>query len=396
MSCELCIFFFFFFFLRVPVPGGLTMYPLDLMKLTAQFVARNGKVFLTGLASREHSNSQFGFLRPTHTLFHFFTQLCDAYSHVLMPPQDIVNTLSKDVEDRGLILKRCLKRLQWERARDREVKAAADEAEKERMAMQLIDWHDFVVVETIDFLDEEDEDLPAPLSKDDVIRMNKVQKQFLENQALNPPEQQQEDHDMDMEMDEEEQQLVDDAKKQPEEKTQEKVEQKPQPPIVQPPQEQVQPSLPSAPVSRPTQVVEVQDEEGPVKVVKNYVRQTKNVNIRDASRYAVSPITGELVLLEDMQEHVRISLIDPKYKEQKEALYSKIKENTKANDEEIGSNLLKLADTRPDIFGSTQEEVASAVQSTIKERMGTDTTQTNETPTSQPQITPPPVIHHTP
>jgi hypothetical protein len=31
---------------------------LDVIKLTAQFVARNGKSFLTGLTSREHMNPQ--------------------------------------------------------------------------------------------------------------------------------------------------------------------------------------------------------------------------------------------------------------------------------------------------------------------------------------------------
>ena len=31
---------------------------LDIIKLTAQFTARNGKAFLTGLSSREHTNPQ--------------------------------------------------------------------------------------------------------------------------------------------------------------------------------------------------------------------------------------------------------------------------------------------------------------------------------------------------
>jgi hypothetical protein len=39
----------------------------------------------------------------------------------------------------------------------------------------------------------------------------------------------------------------------------------------------------------------------------------------------VSPITGELIALEDMAEHMRISLIDPRWKEQREAMMSKIR-----------------------------------------------------------------------
>ena len=52
-----------------------------------------------------------------------------------------------------------------------------------------------------------------------------------------------------------------------------------------------------------------------------------------------------------MQEHMRISLIDPKWKEQRDTMLSKIRETTKASDDEIGRNLLGLARHRPDVFG---------------------------------------------
>lgn len=45
---------------QVHVPEGLTAVDLDIIKLTAQFVARNGKAFLVGLSSREHTNPQVG------------------------------------------------------------------------------------------------------------------------------------------------------------------------------------------------------------------------------------------------------------------------------------------------------------------------------------------------
>ncbi len=43
----------------------------------------------------------------------------------------------------------------------------------------------------------------------------------------------------------------------------------------------------------------------------------------------MSPITGELVPIDQMAEHMRISLIDPKWKDQREIMLSKIKETTK-------------------------------------------------------------------
>jgi splicing factor 3A subunit 1 len=39
----------------------------------------------------------------------------------------------------------------------------------------------------------------------------------------------------------------------------------------------------------------------------------------------VSPITGELVAHADMAEHMRISLIDPRWKEQREIMLSRIR-----------------------------------------------------------------------
>lgn len=66
-----------------------------------------------------------------------------------------------------------------------------------------------------------------------------------------------------------------------------------------------------------------------------------------------SPLTGELVPVDQMAEHMRVSLIDPKWRTQREAMLSKIRETTKASDEEIGANLLGLARKRPDVFGGS-------------------------------------------
>ena len=57
-----------------------------------------------GLAGKEHSNPQFMFLKPTHSMFGFFTSLCDAYSRVLMPDKGLMQKLQKDAEDRSALL----------------------------------------------------------------------------------------------------------------------------------------------------------------------------------------------------------------------------------------------------------------------------------------------------
>lgn len=53
-----------------------------------------------GLAGREHNNNMFNFLKPTHSLFGFFTSLCDAYSRVLMPEKGLEERLRRDIDDR--------------------------------------------------------------------------------------------------------------------------------------------------------------------------------------------------------------------------------------------------------------------------------------------------------
>ena len=52
-----------------------------------------------GLAERERLNPQFSFLKETHSLFGFFTALCDAYSSALMPPKDLTTRLHSDASD---------------------------------------------------------------------------------------------------------------------------------------------------------------------------------------------------------------------------------------------------------------------------------------------------------
>ncbi|KAK8993665.1 hypothetical protein V6N11_007891 [Hibiscus sabdariffa] len=319
----------------VRLPEGITGEELDIIKLTAQFVARNGKSFLTGLTSREINNPQFNFLRPTHSMFTFFTELADAYSKVLMPPKGLTEKLSKSVVDMTTVLERCLHRLEWERSQEQARQKAEDEIEQERMQMAMIDWHDFVVVETIDFADDEDEDLPPPMTIEEVIRRSKVST-MEEDEIVEPGK------EVEMEMDEEEVQLVEEGMRAAsiEENDGEKKD-----------------------------VRANEEPEPPMRIVKNWKRPEERIPAeRDPTKFVVSPITGELIPINEMSEHMRISLIDPKYKEQKERMFAKIRETTLAQDDEISRNIVGLARTRPDIFGTTEEEVSNAVKAEIEKK----------------------------
>lgn len=319
----------------VRLPEGITGEELDIIKLTAQFVARNGKSFLTGLTSREINNPQFHFLKPTHSMFMFFTALADAYSKVLMPPKGLTEKLKKSVTDMTTVLERCLHRLEWEKSQEQARQRAEDEIEQERMQMAMIDWHDFVVVESIDFADDEDEDLPPPMTLEEVIRRSKMTN--VEEETIEPGK------EVEMEMDEEEVQLVEEGMRAA--------------------------SIEDNDDERKNMMKENDELEPPMRIVKNWKRPEERIPAeRDPTRFVVSPITGELIPINEMSEHMRISLIDPKYKEQKERMFAKIRETTLAQDDEISRNIVGLARTRPDIFGTTEEEVSNAVKAEIEKK----------------------------
>jgi splicing factor 3A subunit 1 len=85
-----------------PVLANIDM---DTIKLTAQFVARNGQKFLQGLTERESLNPAFNFLKPTHGLFGYFTTLVEQYSRLLMPRNELLQRYQAFADDRLEIMR---------------------------------------------------------------------------------------------------------------------------------------------------------------------------------------------------------------------------------------------------------------------------------------------------
>ena len=325
----------------VRLPEGITGEELDIIKLTAQFVARNGKSFMTALALREATNPQFNFIRPTHSLFTFFTMLSDAYSRVMRPDEGVptlMRELREGSKDLTTVLEWCLNLLEWDRSQEQAKQQADDEVELERMQMSMIDWHDFVVVEEIEFADDDYEGLPVPPTLEELKRRKRMETLGEEEaKELAEPAK-----DVEMDMDEDEMQLVEEGMRAA------KLEEK---------------------EGGAQVMVTGDDDEPPMRIVKNYKRPEDRLPAeRDPTKSVISPITGELIPISEMEEHMRISLIDPKYKEQKERMLAKIKETTLAPDDEISRNIMGLARTRPDIFGTTEEEVSNAVKAEIEKK----------------------------
>ncbi|KKZ60604.1 hypothetical protein EMCG_04782, partial [[Emmonsia] crescens] len=167
---------------------------LEVVKLTALFVAKRGKSFMTALSQRETRNFQFDFLRPQHSLYQFFTRLVDQYTSLLqIDESDGPNStatrlaeLEKNVKDKYHILDRAKQRSEWVKFQEQQKQKKEEQEEQERIAYAQIDWHDFVVVETVLFTEADDQaELPPPTSLNDLQTASLEQKAMMSLQPHN-------------------------------------------------------------------------------------------------------------------------------------------------------------------------------------------------------------------
>jgi splicing factor 3A subunit 1 len=154
---------------------NISAQDLEVVRLTALFVAKNGRQFMTTLSQKETGNYQFDFLRPNHSLHNFFQRLVDQYQSLLRAggmdgeggkaQQERIRDLELNVKDKYHVLARAKQRAEWLKYQETQKQQKEEEAEKEKLMYAQIDWHDFVVVETVLFTEaDEQAALPPPTS----------------------------------------------------------------------------------------------------------------------------------------------------------------------------------------------------------------------------------------
>ncbi|KAL0097763.1 Pre-mRNA splicing factor PRP21 like protein-domain-containing protein [Phycomyces blakesleeanus] len=314
-----------------PMPA-MSAQDLDIMKLTAQFAARNGRQFISQLAQRESRNYQFDFLRPSHSLFPYFTDLVKQYTKVLVPPKDLKDKLKQNTENKYRILDRVKERVEWVAWMEAEKKKKEDEDERERVAYASIDWHDFVIVETVEFTDSDEQaDLPPPMSLSELENMSLAQKRLA---AM--PEPIQEDKTGDMEMDIDDVDMEEDDDDDDDE----------------------------APPQRPyIQNVRVPASNTGIKIRTDYKpRILGSGPAKGNEATQLCPRCGEAIPISEMDEHVRIELLDPKWKEQKLAMEAKTKDsNLLQEGTDVAKILRNFSGYRSDIFGAEETEIGKKI-----------------------------------
>lgn len=289
-------------------PSGITALDLDIIKLAAQYTAVNGREFLAGLAQKEQRNPQFDFLKPTHLLFSYFTSLVDSYVKVLRPSTELKDRFINK-SDRMSALECAVQRWEWTRAEEEKKRRENDEANADRLA--AIDWSEFAVVETIEFPDDE------LLETVGLLSLNENNKPVdIDN------------GDMD----------IDETSKPKNTSTHRNLQQ----------------------LRENRQDVEMEEDDGrndsDIKVISDYVPRIAKSGPSLGLMTMIDPISGKALPVSEMSEHMRVQLLDPKWRVEQQRFQEKQKQTSYAEGSSIADSLQIFARKRGDIFGSDKSQ----------------------------------------
>ncbi|KAI0476405.1 Pre-mRNA splicing factor PRP21 like protein-domain-containing protein [Xylariaceae sp. FL0804] len=389
----------FQFSARMP---NISAQDLEVVRLTALFVAKNGRQFMTALSQREAGNYQFDFLRPNHSLHNFFQHLIDQYSMLLRAggidgeggrvQQEKVAELQRNVDDRYHLLGRAKQRAEWHKHQADEKQKKEEEDEKERVTYAQIDWHDFVVVETVVFTEADDQaNLPPPTSLSDLQYASLEQKARISVSAnLRIEEAMPTDEDTTYSSYPARQSNYNIPRHtayppqrapagQPFQSTPtppQAAYQMAPPPRPNGPQEDEEAQRIREREEARLRVQQAQAEAkggaAPMKIKDNYVPRAaarNAANRQGTQQMALCPNCHEKIPMNELEAHMRIELLDPKWKEHKAKADARFA-TTNLTHADMANNLKRLASQRGDIFDSagqpvTEEEAARRKRAAI-------------------------------
>ena len=272
---------------------------MDIIKITAQFVAKNGEKFLSELSQRESKNSQFNFLKPQHILFGYFTYLVGSYTKIITDKKEKIKKLVQYSSDKEAILKEANNRVLYEKKIKRMQKSKKYNetdfmTEEEKKKNTVINWYDFVVVDTIDF----DNDVIDEAIKEENEKVHQAQITEIPHETV-PIEP--------VVTKEEKEEEIDTSSK------------------------------------TPTNI----------KIVKNYTRQS--MKQKKENTEIKCPLCKLSISEETFQDHLRLELLDPKWKEIQKEISSREADSSLASTSEFLTYLGDFSKSRPDLFGDIDD-----------------------------------------
>lgn len=322
----------------------------DVIKLTAQYVARNGRQLMAVLAQRETHNPQFDFLRAGHSLHGVFLRLIDQYTRVFLPSKTLLARLRTYAEARPEIVNRVMDRTAYTRHVRRQQVQQEAAAERDRIAYAEVDWNDFVVVETIDFSPVDMVSaLPRPLDLSFIVNLSLVQRRELWHsnalQGHRSPDVPEEEEAMEVE------ELSGSS--------------------VQEASSAVGRTLAMAateqtPVpDRPSKQVALDHDDNGMPIRHGYIprAQTISTAMSAVGDSEVCPICNQAIPKGHIAEHMRIEALDPRWKEQRDRYLAKRQEtNYLTSGTDVAQNLRTMYQARAELVGMREEEVARALK----------------------------------
>ncbi|EGX90133.1 pre-mRNA splicing factor, putative [Cordyceps militaris CM01] len=343
---------------------------LDIIRLTALFVAKNGRQFMTQLAQREGGNAQFQFLIPNHTFHNFFQRIIDQYTTLLRAgglggeggklQEEQMAELEKNIADKFYVLTRAKQRGEYIKFQEQE-KAKKEEQEQEAKAeFERIDWGEFVIVETITFTDsDETANLPPPTS------LSELQYASLEdrNNASISANLRIEEAMPGEELDYNGYAAPAPAPAYPLPVHPGYAQQHYAPQQPQPPQKSAQELEEDRRIheraeaqARMHQAQSVaRGGAPPMKIRENYVPGAQKVK---KVQTAMCPNCKQQIPLNEMEEHMRIELLDPRWKEQKSKSDARHAPSNMSQ-VDVANNLKRLASQRSDVFDPVTGQAVS-------------------------------------
>lgn len=351
---------------------------LDVLKVTALYTARCGENWLKDLRNRESGNPQFEWLRPNHSFFQFFRSLVDQYKILLEEEQTVkarIEELQQNIKNRFHILERAKGRAEYVKHVTAQKEKEEKKVEDEKREYATIDWHDFAVIATVVFDDVDDQaELPPP------ALLNDLQSQSLEQKAMVSLSSKRLEEAM------------------PDENPYYNVSQQhamPQP---------IQPAYPVAPpVQMPygayapppmdyrTPAERAREEEqarlarerqaeteqraraqaaarsAPGRIVTDYVPRAaaKKANVQ----MVLCPNCKQQIPSNEIDEHIRIELLDPQWKEQREKAEARY--STTINTADVANNLKRFASQRADIYDGATGQPLTAEEEARRKKAAT-------------------------
>merc|ERR1712241_807264 len=254
-------------------------------------------------------------------------------------------------------------RVRWIKFVEAKKRREEEEAERERVSYAQIDWHNFVVVETVDYQPWEVGNFPPPTNPTEVGARVLMQRRIESNPQ--PPANAAKNKNVEnnsvkesssrgdnMDVEDMEEGSSDEEGDQPQ-------------PIGKPLMAvDAAPAVQQPPVALPSS--------GNVEVRK-YDPKAKKIQKPIDEQYLVSPITGEKVPASKVQEHMRIGLLDPRWVEErdKQITARAVEDHVFAPGQSIENTLKHFAERRTDVCGVGEE---AAQEAAIGKKMGEEET----------------------